>query len=1133
MLSWNIHGLTGEKKENSEFVNILEKHDICFMFESWCDSSSNVDLNGYVSHNFYRKFRHRKARRNSGGIILYYKEDIQEGIQIIKNHFDTIIWVKLDKTFFKLSEDIFLCGVYIWGEGSPVYNNINADLFDILENDLCTYDSKGNVYLFGDFNSRVGTKNDFIVHDKLNSCIDDVSYDPDCISKRSTLDRSHNSHGIRLSDLCKASQYRILNGRMDDTNEYTFLSHNGCSIIDYLITRECDFKNIAKFSIGNFNEWSDHAPLHFSLLCNNFVPEKSQYSETRYKWDESLRQQFRSGIISNLQRFNTIVKGNDSMDRGSVDTMLNDFTQIVCDVSDPLFSKTFLNKNHVHFSSTRSERKDWFDEECIDARNVYLASLHTFNENKSSCNRENLCERKRLYKSIVSKKRNANYRKKMQTIENLRKRKPKEFWKHFKGNSSKKSDKISLDEFCEYFKKLGDSVFNSSNEESENFNSNHDFNTNNEIFPELDKPFSVQEILDGIKTLKKCKAPGNDTILNEYFIESSDILCAHLCDLFNHILDSGCYPKTWTEGIIIPIHKKGSISDVNNYRGITLLSCLSKLFTTVLNKRVEGFCEENNFISDAQFGFRKGYSTTDAIFVLHSLIQNFLFNNKRLYVIFVDMMKCFDSIYRNGLWLKLYKLGLKGKILRIVRDMYTSVKSCVKSCSSYSDYFKYAVGLRQGEVMSPLLFSLFIEDLELWLQQDNDAGINIDDVTLMLLLFADDMAIVGKTPNEIQGHLDHLLEYCNYWGLKVNIDKTKIVVFRKRGKLLPMERWTYDGHTIDTVNDFNYLGVLFNYTGNFSLNQEHLIGKALKAMNVLLCKCREYDLKPKILCQLFDSFVSSILNYSSEIWGCTKSKEIERIHLKFCKRLLKVKNNSCNATIYGELGRYPLYISRYVRIIKYWFKVVNSENILIASVYKQALKDSMEGCHNWVYNVKKMLDDFGYSHIFYNCQNIHVNAFITSFKNRVIDTFKQDWQSTLDNSTMLDTYRQFKTSFEYEEYLDLLPRSLRFYFCRLRMSVHNLRIQTDRYARNNVPRNERYCLCCNSRDIEDEFHFICICPCFMEIRRKYLDRRYYVNPSVYKYLELLKSTCKNKLINLSLFVKESLYIRSTILTIVR
>jgi len=239
-------------------------------------------------------------------------------------------------------------------------------------------------------------------------------------------------------------------------------------------------------------------------------------------------------------------------------------------------------------------------------------------------------------------------------------------------------------------------------------------------------------------------------------------------------------------------------------------------------------------------------------------------------------MKCFDSIDRNGLWIKLYKKGIQEKILRIFRDMYNNVKSCVKHLSSFSDYFSYAVDLRQGEVMSPLLFSLFIEDLELYLQDDVNCGIAIDDIILLLLLFADDMAIVGKTPEEIQNHLNNLHKYCNHWGLQVNTSKTKIMFFRKRGGLLPSERWSYDSQKLQVVDDFNYLGVVFNYTGSFNLNQEYLVGKSMKALNVLFKQCSDFDLKPKTICQLFDAFVGSTISYGAEVWGYTKSKEIER-----------------------------------------------------------------------------------------------------------------------------------------------------------------------------------------------------------------------------------------------------------------
>ena len=179
-----------------------------------------------------------------------------------------------------------------------------------------------------------------------------------------------------------------------------------------------------------------------------------------------------------------------------------------------------------------------------------------------------------------------------------------------------------------------------------------------------------------------------------------------------------------------------------------------------------------------------------------------------------------------------------------------------------------------------------------------------------------------------------------------------------------------------------------------------------------------------------------------------------------------------------------MYIHRYVRVIKYWFKICRSENIIIKTIYNLAVSDYHKGCHNWIFNVKKMFDDFGFSYAFddINTINIEINSFVEEFKRRVYDNFTQDWYRTLNNSSMLDVYRNFKINFEYESYLDILPRSLRYFFTRLRLSAHPLHIQTGRYARD-VARNQRHCMCCNSTDIEDEFHFICICPAFRNIRK--------------------------------------------------
>ena len=169
----------------------------------------------------------------------------------------------------------------------------------------------------------------------------------------------------------------------------------------------------------------------------------------------------------------------------------------------------------------------------------------------------------------------------------------------------------------------------------------------------------------------------------EYFIERFDNTSSHVCHAFNVVLNSGFFPEHWTEVVIVPVHNKGDYKNVQNYRGITLVNCLSKLFTTILSNRITQVCCRHTTISDAQFGFRKGKSRVDVIFVLMSVIQKYIFEEKRLYVVFVDIVKCYNTINHNMLWFKLFKMSVQGKCIRIIKDMYRKVKSCVNSLSSF------------------------------------------------------------------------------------------------------------------------------------------------------------------------------------------------------------------------------------------------------------------------------------------------------------------------------------------------------------------------------------------------------------------------------------------------------------------
>lgn len=334
------------------------------------------------------------------------------------------------------------------------------------------------------------------------------------------------------------------------------------------------------------------------------------------------------------------------------------------------------------------------------------------------------------------------------------------------------------------------------------------------------------------------------------------------------------------------------------------------------------------------------------MFSLHLLVELYLNKGKPLYCVYVDMKKCFDSVYRNALLYKLYKLGINGKMLKIVRGMYELVKCRVRHCGTYSDFMEIAVGLKQGEICSPILYSLFVEDLELYLQGSPENCLTLHDLTIIILLYADDMAILAETPEALQHNFDLLKQYCDKWGLSVNADKTKVMIFRRRKQNRANERWYYNGTKLEVVSEFNYLGTVFSSTGSFNKNQSMLTGKALKAMNLLLSKIKTFNFSLKTYCQLFDAFVVSTFNYSSEVWDNCKSKEIERIHLRFCKRILKVKLSTSNYAVYGELGRLPLYINRFVKIVKYWLKVIDTDNCIVKTLYNLAYKDWREGKNN-------------------------------------------------------------------------------------------------------------------------------------------------------------------------------------------
>ena len=348
-------------------------------------------------------------------------------------------------------------------------------------------------------------------------------------------------------------------------------------------------------------------------------------------------------------------------------------------------------------------------------------------------------------------------------------------------------------------------------------------------------------------------------------------------------MHTGFFPTSWSSAVIVPVFKKGDTSDPNNYRGISLISCICKLFTSVLNKRLLTWSNDNEIITDAQFGFRPKSGTSEAIFALHYIISKTLCKKGRLYCCFVDYKKAFDSVNRKNLWYKLSKVGICGKLLNVVKSMYENVKSCVTIEGLKSEYFRSSLGLMQGEVLSPILFSLYVNDFDVEFIKNGCTPTELQNLHLFILMYADDMVLFSETVAGLQNMFDVLYDYTKQWNLEVNIQKTKIVIFRNGGQIKRNENWLYDGCQIEVLNQFTYLGVVLNYNGKFLVTQKQLAAQGRKALFAMRANTLDMSLNHCTMFSLFDTYVSSILNYGCEVWGSHKAHDVEKVHLDFVK----------------------------------------------------------------------------------------------------------------------------------------------------------------------------------------------------------------------------------------------------------
>ena len=450
----------------------------------------------------------------------------------------------------------------------------------------------------------------------------------------------------------------------------------------------------------------------------------------------------------------------------------------------------------------------------------------------------------------------------------------------------------------------------------------------------MNQPITESEILKNVKLLKNNKASGIDNIVNEHIKSTVYLLLPIYCKLFNVILDTGIIPQNWSIGIIKPIYKnKGDLKNVESYRPITLLSCFGKLFTSIINNRLNNYAEQHDTINWCQAGFRKTFSTSDNLFILKFLIDIMQSQHKKLYCCFVDFKQAFDTVWRVGLWQKLRYYGFKGKCYNVILNLYKDIKSKISTHEGNADYFDCMIGVRQGENLSPFLLSIFLNDLEHVLSSKNVTGVTCDFamqeiyiyLKLITLLYADDTVIFSDSEDGLQYALNTFNEYCDKWRLTVNAAKTKIIIFNSRGRPKPTTKFTLKWADIEIINEYKYLDIYFSQNGAFVSAKKHIAEQANKAVFSLIKNIKKLSLAFDIQIDLFEKTVKPILLYGCEIWGVGNNDVIERVQLNYFKQIFGLKKSTPSYMLYGELGIMPLEVDIHTRIISFWSKLIEKK----------------------------------------------------------------------------------------------------------------------------------------------------------------------------------------------------------------
>ena len=390
-----------------------------------------------------------------------------------------------------------------------------------------------------------------------------------------------------------------------------------------------------------------------------------------------------------------------------------------------------------------------------------------------------------------------------------------------------------------------------------------------------DDPLTWTEARAAINAIPNGKAAGIDKIPGELLKLTqeeeapSSQLGKALWALLEKIWTEAKVPESYRSAIVVPIPKKGDMTDPDNYRGISLIAVCLKVISKIVATRLHLIAERDNLVVKEQAGFRTREECVAQVTTLVEVVKRRSNKGMMTHAIFIDFAKAYDKVPHSGMLRKLESIGIRGHLYKVIRALYEDPRMCVRIGNDLSEQVAYRCGVRQGCPASPILFDLYINDIFKGIE-----GITVPGILEKLpgLLFADDAVVFAETPQGLADATRKLYEWAIKWEMKINVGKCGIISFPDKSGIVQQHTIEGDPIMIGTevvprVDMYTYLGVQID----MNLSREAMISnnvakgrKTLNSLTKFLCR-KEYPSHLKVL--LVKAKLIPVLTYGGEIWG--------------------------------------------------------------------------------------------------------------------------------------------------------------------------------------------------------------------------------------------------------------------------